>query len=100
MAHLFLRPDEVCVGVFIEMRGQQIIRQWGELLHSGDSNVVVALILSFLEELIVDLARTEDMSPDFFWLDQRLWVWLWDVSLENGLPGHFLQGRPGERVSK
>jgi hypothetical protein len=44
------------------------------LFNSGDGDIVNLAVFTFLEELEVDLTRTEDMSSDLFGCNERFGV--------------------------
>jgi hypothetical protein len=85
LAHLLLCPNDIGVGVLVEMRGQEVIWQWRELLETGDGNIVNLAVFPLLEKLEVDLTRAEDMSSNLFWGDQSISVGFGNVSLESRL---------------
>lgn len=85
LAHLLLCPNDIGVGVLVEMRGQEVIWQWRELLETRNGNIVNLAVFPLLEKLEVDLTRAEDMSSDLFWRDQGIGVGFGNVSLESRL---------------
>lgn len=82
------------------MRRNQIIRQRGQLLHPRDSHILDPSLLTLLEELIVDLAGTQDMTLDLVGRDEGVRVLFGEVPLEDGLAFHGREVGPGERVTE
>jgi len=46
---LLLAPKDICIGIYIKMRCNQIIRKGGNLLHAADGYILDALFLTFLK---------------------------------------------------
>ena len=97
---LLLSPHQLGVGVLVEVRGEEVVRQRAKLLKSRDRDVVDSLVLSLLQELVVDLTRAENVSSDLLRSDEVLRVRLGEVSLERSAVGHLLQSGSSKRVSQ
>jgi hypothetical protein len=78
----------------------EVVRQRRQLFDSRDSDIRDTLVLSFLQQLVVYLTGTQDMTPDLFWCDEVLGVDIRQVSLEDGLTSHFLEIRSSHRVTE
>lgn len=100
VTHLLLGPDGGGIGVLVEMRRQQVVRQGRNLLDPRNGNVVDLAVFTLLEELEVDLARAQDMTLDLVGRDEVLGVGFGQVSLEGRLADKLVEARLDERMTE
>ena len=66
----------------------KVVGERRDLLDAGDDDIVDALVLALLEERVVHLTGTQDVSPNLLGRDKVLGVGVGDVALEVSLADH------------
>jgi len=87
----FLTPHQTRVGVFIQVRRDEIVRERRELFDAADGDVFDPEVFPRLGECEVDLAGAEDVALDLVGGEERGGVvWFGEVSEELGVVDHFV----------
>jgi hypothetical protein len=65
----FLGPANFCVLVKIKLFDNVCEGEWRQLLNSDDSDVLLAQLLSFCNEIVVNLTSAQDNFSYIVWYD-------------------------------
>jgi len=95
-----LRKDDLSIGIPLDIAGNPIEREGGNLLNSYKSNIRATLLLAFGEELVVNLARAEDEGLNLIWIVPDIPVGLVDDALEHLAGAHVLERRNASLVTE
>jgi len=52
---LFLAPEQACIWIFVEMRSDQLIREWRKLFDTAYGNIIDTSLFPGLCECEIDL---------------------------------------------
>jgi len=87
---LLLTPQNISIRVLVKVGGYQIVGERGELFDPADHNIVDALVLTLLDEGVIDLTSAKDVPSDLVGRYQVVRVRIRDIPQERGVSRHLL----------